>query len=144
MGVGRAEWRWDRWLIGAGLLCLVVVAPLVAVLFGLGQTGPEWGHVASTLLGDYLKNTAILAIVVSLLALLMALPAAWLVVTHEFPGRRVFEWALVLPLAFPTYVAALAYLQIPEMLIPTLVWLSKFGVASRQRVCVRHGFTRST
>ena len=129
MGIGRAEWRWDRWLIGAGLLCLVVVAPLVAVLFGLGQTGPEWGHVASTMLGDYLKNTAILAIVVSLLALLMALPAAWLVVTHEFPGRRVFEWALVLPLAFPTYVAALAYLQIPEMLIPTLVWVrEQFGV----------------
>ena len=34
---------------------------------------------------------------------------AWLTAMHEFPGRRFFEWALVLPLAMPAYVLALCF-----------------------------------
>ena len=113
--------RGDGWLLVALILALLVVAPLVAVLFGVSRTGPEWEYVVTTLLGEYVKNTLILAALVSVLSLLMAIPAAWLVVTHDFPGRRVFEWALVLPLAFPTYVGAFVYLQVPESLIPALI-----------------------
>jgi iron(III) transport system permease protein len=35
--------------------------------------------------------------------------AAWLVTIYEFPGRRFFEWAMILPLAAPAYVLAYAY-----------------------------------
>ena len=34
---------------------------------------------------------------------------AWVVATCEFSGRRVFEWALLLPLAMPAYIVAYAY-----------------------------------
>ena len=34
---------------------------------------------------------------------------AWLVAQRRFPGSRVFEWALLLPLAMPAYVMAYAY-----------------------------------
>ena len=115
--------RGDAWLLLAVVLALIVMAPLAAVLFGVGRTGPEWEYVFTTLLGDYVKNTLILIGLVSVLSVLMAIPAAWLVVTHEFLGRRVFEWALVLPLAFPTYVGAFVYLQVPESLIPALIFV---------------------
>ena len=115
--------RGDAWLLLAVVLALIVMAPLAAVLFGVGRTGPEWEYVFTTLLGDYVKNTLILIGLVSVLSVLMAIPAAWLVVTHEFLGRRVFEWALVLPLAFPTYVGAFVYLQLPESLIPALIFV---------------------
>jgi iron(III) transport system permease protein len=34
--------------------------------------------------------------------------AAWLVVMYRFPGARLFEWLLLLPLAIPAYVGAYA------------------------------------
>ncbi|MGB7418197.1 MAG: iron ABC transporter permease, partial [Erythrobacter sp.] len=34
---------------------------------------------------------------------------AWLVSAARFPGRAVFEWALILPLAVPAYIAGYAY-----------------------------------
>jgi iron(III) transport system permease protein len=38
--------------------------------------------------------------------------AAWLVTAYDFPGRRILDWALLLPLAVPTYIVAYAYLDI--------------------------------
>src|SRR5690606_27970058 len=37
---------------------------------------------------------------------------AWLVTAYDFRGRGVLEWALLLPLAVPTYIVAYAYLDI--------------------------------
>ena len=85
------------------------------------EEGPKWGHVAETVLGEYVKNTLILVAMVSLLALLFGLLPAWLVSTCEFPGRSTFEWLLVMPLAIPTYVVAFVYFQLPEEAIPMLV-----------------------
>ncbi|MEZ5303356.1 MAG: iron ABC transporter permease [Verrucomicrobiales bacterium] len=99
----------------------VALAPPAVALVGLGKAGPEWAHIAETVLWTYCQNTLILALGAGILVLLLAIPPAWLVATREFPGRRIFEWALILPLAFPTYVAALCYLSVPEALIPWLV-----------------------
>jgi iron(III) transport system permease protein len=37
---------------------------------------------------------------------------------HEFPGRRYFEWALVLPLAMPAYVMAYVYTDFLQFVGP--------------------------
>jgi iron(III) transport system permease protein len=37
---------------------------------------------------------------------------------HEFPGRRLFEWALVLPLAVPAYVMAYTYTDLLQFVGP--------------------------
>ena len=37
---------------------------------------------------------------------------AWLVTMYHFPGRRIFQWLLLLPLAVPTYIIAYAYLEL--------------------------------
>ncbi|HEY8376793.1 MAG TPA: iron ABC transporter permease, partial [Nannocystis sp.] len=43
------------------------------------------------------------------LALVIGVASAWLVATCDFPGRRTLEWALVLPLSVPAYIAAYTY-----------------------------------
>ena len=58
-----------------------------------------------------LRDTGLLMLSVGILTSCAGLVAAWLVSHYEFPGRRFFEWALILPLAVPTYLAAYAYVE---------------------------------
>ncbi len=113
----------DFWSASTLVIAALILVPLCTALSGLFRAGPRWSHVAETVLAGYAVNTAILVVVVSTLTLVMAVPSAWLVSAFEFPGRRFFEWALVLPLAIPTYVAAFVYFEIPERAIPLLVWI---------------------
>lgn len=128
----RRFWHrdFDFWSVSTIILSLLVLVPMGAVLLGLWRTGPEWEHIADTVLRTYVLNTMILIVTVSVLSLFFALPTAWLVTVFDFPGRRIFEWALVLPLALPTYVAAFAYIKVPEWSIPALVAIrSSLGVS---------------
>ena len=98
----RRSWPWS----GVALLAAALVGlPILTVLASLAR--PEWAlwaHLARTQLPELLLNTLALVIAVGLGVLLLGTTLAWLVVTCEFPGRRLFEWALVLPLALPAYV----------------------------------------
>ena len=87
-------WSGFAWLIG-----IVIIIPLVTVLSGLFEGGPKWDHLQSTVLGSYVGNTFVLTGSVTVIALLIAVPAAWVVSIYEFPGRRLFSWLLVLPLS---------------------------------------------
>jgi iron(III) transport system permease protein len=71
-----------------------------------------WRHLWHTQLAELIGNTLLLAAAVGLGTLVVGAGLAWLVVAHEFPGRRVFEWALVLPLAMPAYVIGFAFLAL--------------------------------
>ena len=73
------------------------------------ESGGLWGHLASTVLTGYVRNTLLLAAGVSALTLLMGVSTAWLVTLCRFPGRAVLRWALLLPLAIPAYLGAYAY-----------------------------------
>ncbi len=93
---------------------LVAVAlttlPLLVISFGvLGGGSETWQHMVSTVLPDYLRNSAVLMVGVGALALVIGVSTAWLVAAYEFPGRSFFEWSLVLPLAVPTYIIAYTY-----------------------------------
>jgi len=88
-----------------------------------------WNHLRETVLTSYFLNTLWLSTAVALLSILMAVPSAWFVSHFDFPGRRFFEWGMVLPLAVPTYVAAFVYRQVPESAIPLLIHIrSTYGV----------------
>jgi iron(III) transport system permease protein len=57
---------------------------------------------------------------------------AWLVVHYRFPGRDVFEWALILPLAVPAYVIGFAFLGLFEFSGPVQTALrGAFGAGVR-------------
>lgn len=90
----------------AALILLPILAVLASVL---GPAGETWTHLARTVLGTYVINTALLTLGVAAGVISMGVLAAWLVTAYSFPGRRVLEWALVLPLAMPAYVMAYAY-----------------------------------
>jgi iron(III) transport system permease protein len=84
--------------------------PLLAVLANVLQGGGgSFAHLASTVLPRYVGNTALLLLGVSWGVISIGVLSAWLVTAYRFPGRRVLEWALMLPLAMPAYVMAYAY-----------------------------------
>jgi iron(III) transport system permease protein len=103
------------WGGGALVLSGLILLPLVATLF-LAATpqDPIWRHLAVTVLPTYLGDTAALMGGVGALTLLIGTAAAWLVTRYQFPLRRFFAWALVLPLAFPTYIIAYTYVHVFE------------------------------
>lgn len=97
------------WRAAAALISLVTLIPLLVVLASFLRPQPEiWQHLIQYVLPDLLKNTAILLLGVSCGSVLIGVSLAWLVAVCEFPGRRFFSWALMLPLALPAYVSAFA------------------------------------
>lgn len=100
------------WLLGlAILLALVVSLPVLSVLFHVFQPDRSgvWAHLAETVLGEYVFNSLMLAAGAGLGAAILGTGTAWIVAMYRFPGQRVLEWALLLPLAMPTYVIAYVY-----------------------------------
>jgi iron(III) transport system permease protein len=97
----------------AVLVAVICLLPMLAVLAAAfsGGTGTV-SHLISTVLPRYAGNTALLVGLVSIGTFCLGVGAAWLVTMTRFPGVRVFEIALVLPLAFPAYVLAYAYTHI--------------------------------
>lgn len=125
----------DSWSVGTVILCCLLLAPLMMVVAGMGKTGVEWPHIQSTVLAEYLVNTLILVVCVSGLSMLFAIPTAWLVSYYEFKGRRFWQWALVLPLAIPSYVAAFTYYDLLDAVIPLLVYIRQtWGLDASQWV----------
>ncbi|BEG73480.1 ABC transporter permease [Achromobacter xylosoxidans] len=111
----RLRWaeRGTGWLAGAALIGLAVLAPvLTLVWWALGGDLSHWRHLATYVLPQALANTAVLLAGVGVLVTLLGTGSAWLVTAYEFPSRRALTWALLLPLAVPTYIIAFAYLDL--------------------------------
>ena len=106
----RRHWPAGGGTVLATALCLIVAAPLLALLGYIGQpTEGLWAHLASTVLPEYVRNSILLSLGVGAVTLAVGAGAGWLVTMYRFPGQRLLNWALVLPLAMPAYVLAYAY-----------------------------------
>ncbi len=96
-------------------LAVLAIAALILLPLGyvttlaLSADPAVWQRLWATRVPELLLNTVSLASVVALLTLMLGVWTAWMVTRFEFPGRRVWEIALVLPLAMPTYVLAYVY-----------------------------------
>lgn len=100
-------------MVGAALAALVVLAPLVSLaLHALGADVAHWAHLVDYVLPQALANTAWLLLGVGLVVTLLGTGTAWLVTAYDFPGRSWLTWALLLPMAVPTYIVAFAYLDL--------------------------------
>ncbi|MGJ8618002.1 MAG: ABC transporter permease [Sulfitobacter sp.] len=87
--------------------------PMLAVLIAALSGGTETvQHLINTVLGRYVATTLMLVAMVSVGTFCIGVGAAWLVTMTRFPGAKVLEIALVLPLAFPAYVLAYAYTHV--------------------------------
>lgn len=93
------------------LIALLIAAPVLSVYSNVlsGGTLATWQHLARTVLGDFAWTTLWLCLGVGLGAGSIGVACAWATTMLDFPGRRWFEWALILPLAMPSYVMAYVY-----------------------------------
>ncbi len=107
----RREGQRTRWLFMAiTVLAVLLAAPMLVVITAPWHAAaPEWGHVARTLLPGHLCETLLLLFSVLSVALAIAVPTAWILARYDFPLRSVFRWALIMPLALPTYISAFTY-----------------------------------
>ncbi len=96
------SWRWVPFVAAA-----LVVVP-VGVIFSsvLAPAGEIWQHLVETTLISLLLNTFWLVLGVIVGTALLGISLAWFTAVYEFPGRRLFSWALLLPMAIPAYVTA--------------------------------------
>jgi iron(III) transport system permease protein len=99
------------WRITAIAISLCVIIPLAVVLLSFLYPAQEiWDHLIQNVLKDLMVNTFWLVLGVSFLTALLGVSLAWLTAVCDFPGRKIFSWALLLPLAMPTYVLAFVFL----------------------------------
>ncbi|MGI2189246.1 ABC transporter permease [Shewanella oncorhynchi] len=122
------------WSLAGYALATILVLPLVAlILQALQPDEAVFGHLMATVLPTYIINSLLLIFWVSLGALLLALPCAWLMARCEFVGRRYLQWALLLPLAMPGYIVAYVYTDLLDYAGPVQRSLrSIFGWSSPQ------------
>jgi len=106
------------------LVAALLVLPIAVVIADIfaPSTG-TWAHLAATVLPEYVANTLGLLVGVGGGVILLGVSTAWLVTAFRFPGRSLFEWALVLPLAVPAYVMAYAYTDLLQFAGPVQSWL---------------------
>ena len=89
---------------------VVFTAPILIVILSLfGGFSENWFHIFDYLIFDYVKSSLILVLGVASIVLAVGTVTAWIVTTYNFPGKRFFEWALILPLAIPPYILAYTF-----------------------------------
>jgi iron(III) transport system permease protein len=102
--------RISPWGIGVVTVSLVLGLPVLVVMgYILVPAGEVWEHLVATVLRDYVVNSLLLMVGVAIGTLVLGVGGAWLTAMCNYPGRQVFEWALLLPMAMPAYIIAYAY-----------------------------------
>lgn len=112
--------RFSPLFLASLAIALLAGLPVASVAWNLllGGTSETWQHLAHTVLGDYIRNSLLLSLGVGLGVALLGVSTAWLTAMHDFPGRRWFAWALILPLAMPAYVMAYVYTDLLQFVGP--------------------------
>ncbi|MFQ5937335.1 MAG: ABC transporter permease [Acidiferrobacterales bacterium] len=100
----------DPWTAAVLIIALLLALPVITVVsFVFHPAGEVWRHLVRTVLAEYVANSLMLMIGVALGTLLIGVSTAWLTTLCRFPGRKTFEWVLLLPLAVPAYIIAYTY-----------------------------------
>ncbi|MBY4676725.1 ABC transporter permease [Marinobacterium arenosum] len=104
-----------RWYLSTWLTAALVALPVLSVFYlALFPKENIWPHLVDTVLPVYVWTTLQLLLGVGTLAVFLGVATAGLVTLCQFPGRRIFEWALLLPFAVPAYVIAYIYTDLLE------------------------------
>ncbi len=100
-----------QWLgISSVAIALLLMLPILIIIgFIFSGSVDVFAHLYNTVLADYISNSLLLMLGVGGGVLLLGIPTAWLTSVCEFPGRKIFAWALLLPLAVPAYIIAYTY-----------------------------------
>mgnify|MGYP000908150760 CR=1 FL=1 len=118
------------------VLALCLTLPVLALALSWLQfdavSAQVLGQMLQTVLPEYTGTSIVLCLSVAAGVALVGMLTASAVTLFDFPGRRHFEWALLLPLAMPAYVVAYAYTDFLQFSGPLQVWLREaFGLRGR-------------
>lgn len=114
------------------LLTLPVLAVLLSWLQFDGEAASILQQMLQTVLPNYVWTSLLLCLFVAFGVAAVGMATASAVTLFAFPGRRIFEWALLLPLAMPAYVVAYAYTDFLQYGGPLQSWLrATFGLQGR-------------
>ena len=105
-----AEHFWQASALAAACLALMPLGAIIWIAFA--PTGDVWGHLLQTVLPRSLRTTVLLMAGVGTATAILGIGTAWLVTMCRFPGQRILDWALLIPLAVPTYIIAFAYVEV--------------------------------
>lgn len=120
--------------LACGVVALLVVSPIAALLWhAMGAELSHWSHLAANVLPVAARNTLWLLAGVGVVVTLVGTGAAWLVTAYQFPGRGVLVWALLLPMAMPSYVIAYAYLDLLHPIGPVQTFIRELWGYSSPR-----------
>jgi iron(III) transport system permease protein len=110
---------WNSWTLLVMAIALLILTPLLVVLSSvLTDAEAIWQHLLTTVLPEYIASSLWLMLGVGSCTAVIGVSAAWLVSMCRFPGRRLLEWALLLPMAAPAYVLAYVYTEMLEFYGP--------------------------
>ena len=99
--------RLSGWMLFALLVAALVLVPVAVTFSSFAHSeGDTLAHLTEFVLPELVGNTIWLVLGVGLGVSVLGVSLAWLVAMCDFPGRRLFNWALLLPLALPAYVTA--------------------------------------
>lgn len=112
----RGSWRWRLIPILVAAIVLIPVGTIISSFFA--PASDVWQHLVETTLPALLSNTFWLALGVACGVTLLGVSLAWFTAVCEFPGRKFFSWALLLPLAIPAYVTAFVALGLFDYIGP--------------------------
>lgn len=91
-------------------MAALLLIPIIVIMASVLQPADDiWQHLFSTVLSTYLTNSLLLVLGVALGTFCIGVSCAWLTSMCEFPGRKLFEWSLLLPMAIPAYIMAYTY-----------------------------------
>lgn len=112
------------WRVSAFFIAIAVLAPVITLGWHAASgTTDHWAHLMSFVLPTAMRNTLLLLLGVGILVTFLGVGSAWLIAAHQFPTRRILSWALLLPLAVPTYIVAFAYLDILHPIGPVQTFI---------------------
>lgn len=112
---------WPAFLLFLSLPTLLALGSVLASLFQLDTD--TLTHLLEHLLPAALANTLMLVAGTAVLSAIIGVALAWLTAVCDFPLRRFFSWALLLPMAIPGYVMAFAFVGLFEFSGPVQVML---------------------
>lgn len=130
----RRSLRWDSWTVSTIVIAVLLSLPIWVVLSSVFVDARSiWQHLADTVLGTYVGNSLELMLGVGVGTTAIGVSTAWVVTLCSFPGRRLFESLLLLPLAAPAYILAYTYTNLLDYSGPIQTLLRKgFGWQSAQ------------
>ncbi|MFK8079863.1 MAG: ABC transporter permease [Granulosicoccus sp.] len=118
-GQGLPIRRPGVWTVMALTVAFIVLLPILSVVWlAFNPEENIWPHLFQTVLSGYVMTTLGLMLGVAIGTSVIGVSTAWLVTHYEFPGRKFFNWALLLPFAVPAYVIAYIYTDLLEFAGP--------------------------